>query len=396
MRLTAIFYMLGSGLEAAAMNIPIMAIGRLLSGVGAGASLVVVPLYIAEVAPPAQRGLFGVMTQITINTGLLITQTLGYFLDSGSQWRIVLATGGALGLAQAIGLCFVPESPVWVAANKSPKEAMRILQRIRGKGNSIDEEVLTWEVSASASSTAETEGLLSSPSQSPSRRASNTSHTSKPTIHIGFFRVFSDPLYRPAIIAVIGVMFAQQLCGINSIMMYSVSLLSPIFPTSASLLTLFISFINFVSTLLFSPLGDYLGRKPALLISIAGMGTSSAALAFSLLFDKQILTAIAVLSFVAFFGVGLGPIPFMLASELVGQEARGATQSWALGANWIFTFSVAQFFPIVNVALGGRGWVYFIFAGLAACSALFVVVRVPETKGKKDADEVWGRVRRLD
>ncbi|ELR04525.1 hypothetical protein GMDG_06820 [Pseudogymnoascus destructans 20631-21] len=90
----------------------------------------------------------------------------------------------------------------------------------------------------------------------------------------------------------------------------------------------------------------------------------------------------------------------MMASELVSTEAKGAAQSWALATNWIGTYLVAQFFPIlndgVNEALGGAGWLYFGFAAVAAVGVLFVSRFVPETKGKRDADEVWGRVRRVD
>jgi MFS family permease len=153
-------------------------------------------------------------------------------------------------------------------------------------------------------------------------------------------------------------------------------------------------------TIACAPLPDRLGRKTCLLISIIGQGSSSLALALSIVFGAKILSAIAVLAFVAFFAVGLGPVPFIMASELVGQEAVGATQSWCLAANYVATFIVAQFFPIVNTALnkafGGAGWVYFLFAGLAALGAVFVGARVPETKGKADVDEVWGRTRRLD
>ena len=395
MRLTTLFFIIGSGLEAVATNIPVIAIGRLLSGVGAGASLVIVPLYIAEVAPPRERGLFGVMTQITINVGLLLTQTLGYLLDKGSQWRIVLATGAGIALVQAIGLLFIPETPAWMAANSDPQKALQLLQRIRGRSTDIDDEVQTWGADIPGNAI-EAEGLLNQAEVS-SRRGSSTSKASNKSIsHVGFFQVARNPLYRPAIIAVVGVMFAQQLCGINSVMMYSVSLLTPVFPTSSGLLTIFISVVNLLATILGAPLADRLGRKTCLLLSISGMGISSTCLALSMLFEIKILAAIAVLSFVAFFAVGLGPIPFMLASELVGQEAKGATQSWALAANWIFTFCVAQFFPIINLALGGKGWVYFIFAGLALLSGIFVTWRVPETRGKKDVDEVWGRVRRID
>ena len=97
----------------------------------------------------------------------------------------------------------------------------------------------------------------------------------------------------------------------------------------------------------------------------------------------------------ASFAVGLGPVPFILASELVGPEAVGAAQSWGLAASWIATFVVAQFFPMLNGALG-EGKVFFVFAGLALGFVGFVAGWVPETRGKRDADEVWGRVRRQD
>lgn len=89
-----------------------------------------------------------------------------------------------------------------------------------------------------------------------------------------------------------------------------------------------------------------------------------------------------------------GPVPFILASELVGPEAVGAVQSWALGANWAATFVVAQFFPILNDALGGRGKVYWVFAGMAGLFGGFIYRYVPETKGKANAEEVWGRTNR--
>lgn len=199
------------------------------------------------------------------------------------------------------------------------------------------------------------------------------------------------PGYRPAVVAVVAVMAAQQLTGINSIVMYSVSLLSALLPTAAALLTVAVSALNVIITTACAPLIDKLGRKTCLLLSIAGMGISSILLATGIYYGIQILAAAATLTFVASFAVGLGPVPFILANELVGPEAVGATQSWALAANWIATFLVSQFFPIVNEALGGRGRVYYVFAGFAAALGAFIAWWVPETKGKRGADEVWGR-----
>jgi len=399
MRLTSLFFVLGSALETLAGTVPIMSIGRFLAGVGAGASTVIVPLYVSEVSPPKERGLFGSLTQVMINSGILVTQTMGYFLSKGSLWRIILGVGACIGLVQGIGLFFVPESPAWLAAHKDPQVAIRTLQRIRGKGNSIAEEIEAWEGDKDI---AEAESLLNSPPRpSTPRRGSSTSTKLQKSIpHVGFFQVVRDPLYQPAIIAVIGIMFAQQFCGINSIMMYSVSLLAGVLPYSSAGVTILISVVNVITTVACAPLADKIGRKACLLLSIAGMGTMSLLLAISLRLEIKILSAISVLLFVAFFATGLGPVPFMMASELVGQEAVGATQSWCLGANYIATYIVAQFFPILNTYLngrfGGRGWAYFVFAGLAAASFAFVAWWVPETRGKKDPDEVWGRVRRVD
>ncbi|KAK3365483.1 general substrate transporter [Lasiosphaeria ovina] len=405
MQATAVFYLVGSIVETIAASVPLMILGRFLTGVGAGASTVIVPLYISEVAPPAQRGFFGAFTQISINVGILFTQSLGYFLSHDGAWRWILGSGVIIAIIQAAGLLVVPESPAWTASVRGDMvRARRVLQRIRGKHANIDNEVDAWGegdgkltneeeslLAGESSTSLETSATLLSPQVSASRPDKTT---------LGFVQVVRDPLYRPAIIAVVGIMFAQQLCGINSMIMYSVSLLRDLLPTSSALLTIIISVINLGTTIAASPLPDKLGRKTCLLVSIIGQGTSSLALALSIVFELKIMSAIAVLLFVAFFAVGLGPVPFIMASELVGPEAVGATQSWALGASYIATFLVAYLFPIVNEALnsalGGAGWVYFIFAGFAVLWAGFVTRNVPETKGKRDADEVWGRTRRTD
>ncbi|KXH43113.1 hypothetical protein CSIM01_01867 [Colletotrichum simmondsii] len=394
MRVTSVLYIIGAIIETLAGGAAALAIGRFFTGMAAGASTVIVPLYISEIAPPKERGLFGAMTQVSINVGILAVQTLGFFLSYGKAWRWILAAGVFIALAQASGLMLIPESPAWLAANGDVPKARRTLQRIRGKDFDIREEVESWDGEVNA----EQEGLLAQSDDVPPVSPGLPKHTAP--VHLGFFDVIKDPLHRPAIAAIIGIMFAQQLCGINSVIMYSVSLLNDLLPVSSALLTILISVINLITTAACSPLPDKLGRKTCILTSIIGQGISSLVLALSIQFGVKILSAVSVVSFVAFFAVGLGPVPFILASEMVGQEAVGAVQSWSLGSNYLATFLVAQFFPIVNNAfnnwLGGAGWVYFLFAGFAALFALFVSVKVPETKGKKDADEVWGRTRRLD
>ncbi|KAI4222387.1 MAG: hypothetical protein L6R36_006189 [Xanthoria steineri] len=386
MRATTISFILGSAIETFAIDIPMLCFGRIISGLGCGAAIVVVPIYIAETAPPKEKGLFGAFTQISICLGILVTQLLGYFLSKGNLWRIILGVAGVIGLLQLVGLTLVPESPKWLAEHRSPQHARHILQKIRGHKADVDAEVKAWNIDATEDDISEEEALLSAPPGShpaPNPKAATQS--------MSIWDAFIHPEYRPAIIAVVAVMSTQQLTGINSIVMYSVSLLTSLLPTTASLLIVAVSALNVVVTAVCAPLSDKIGRKPCILLSIAGMGTCSVLLALGLLYGIKILAAVATLVFVASFAFGLGPVPFILANELVGPEAVGATQSAGLAANWIATLLVSQFFPIVDKALGGQGKVYFIFAGFAALLGSFIAYWVPETKGKSGMEEVWGK-----
>lgn len=385
MRLTTTVFVLGPLGEALAPNFGVMSTGRFLSGIGAGAATVVGPIYVAEVAPPESKASYGAFTQIMTNSGIFLAQLLGYFLSRGNLWRIILAVAGLIGALQLLGLLFVPESPKWLAEHHQISQARHVLQKIRGPEADIEAEVKEWKTET----TEDEEAALLASSNRANRDESN----------VTISEVFRSQKYRPAVIAVMVVMVAQQLTGINSIVMYSVKTLSAILPTSAALITVGLSVVNVIVTTVCAPLGDKIGRKASLLLSIAGMGSCSVLLALGLNYGIKALSAVATLVFVASFGVGLGPIPFILASELVGPEAVGATQSCALAANWISTFLVAQFFPILSSAMGGRGRVYWIFAAMALLLGSFIAWWLPETKGKANADEVWGREpnrRRID
>lgn len=392
------FAVVGPALEAPSINVPMLAIGRLVSGVGAGAATVVVPIYISEISPPSKRGFFGASTQILTNCGILITQALGLFLSRGQLWRIILAVGGLIGLVQALGLVLGgQESPKWLAEKGKTTSARKILQRIRGEGADVEDELSGW---AAGDDEEEEERLLAA-----EHDGSEDSSTGAPRLlrrpsqahrqNVGVLGVLKHPDYAPAVFAVAMIMVAQQFTGINSIVMYGVGLLSDLLAANSAILNVLVAAVNVVITTSCAPLSDRWGRKTCLLISISGMGVSSILLAVGIMRSVKILSAVSVVLIVASFGFGLGPIPFILASELVNTEAVGATQSWALGANWIATFIVAQFFPLINEKMG-KGQVYFIFAAFSLLFGSFIMWWVPETVGKRDADEVWGRKKAQD
>lgn len=152
MRLITAFFISGPIAEALAPNVATMAIGRFLAGVGAGAAVVIVPIYISEIAPPKQKGFFGAFTQIMTNVGIFTTQLLGLFLSRGQLWRVILAAGGAIGLLQLIGLMSGVESPKWLADHGKPRRAKQDLRRIRGPHVDIQDEVDGWKVESTEES----------------------------------------------------------------------------------------------------------------------------------------------------------------------------------------------------------------------------------------------------
>lgn len=403
MQFTTSFFVAGPVLEAAAVNITLLAVGRFISGLGAGAAMVVAPIYIAEISPPADRGLFGAFTQIMVNVGILVAQLLGFFLSHGQYWRLILAAGGAIGTSQILLLAFGGcESPKWSATQGLSGKAKHDLRRIRGDKFDVDEEIKSWNVDAGVMDVdTEDEGQtllpadVHQPSDSSNLEAPSVLKRQAAAKAPNMWQVLRQPQTRPAVIAVIAVMLAQQLTGINSVIMYGVHLLASVLESNSATLNVAVSALNILMTAFAAPLIDRLGRKTCLLTSIGGMGISSLLLAIGIDSKIPVLSAISVAFFVGSFGLGLGPVPFLLSSELVDPEAVGSTQSWALGANWAATFVVAQFFPVVNEWLGG-GKVYYVFMSISVLFFIFVGWWVPETRGKANAEEVWGRSRRDD
>jgi MFS family permease len=205
MRINTLIATIGSAAEAFAPSIPVLAAGRFISGIAAGSSTVIVPLYISEISPPNQRGFFGAFTQISTNFGIFVTQLIGYFLSHGQYWRIILASAGFIALAQLVALSFAVESPIWAAENGMKPQAKEILRRLRGEDYDLREEVSSMRGSSDQGRDEE-QTLLSSGNDSGEQYKGKTQS-------VGFFEILTKKDYLPAVVAVIATMMAQQLCG---------------------------------------------------------------------------------------------------------------------------------------------------------------------------------------
>ena len=190
--------------------------------------------------------------------------------------------------------------------------------------------------------------MLSPISNGPSPTATKELH-----VKLTIWQFLRSPAYKPMLHAVLIVMLAQQLSGINAVIFYSTSILTSILPSSSALISLIISLVNLATTIPAASLVDHSGRRPLLLWSISSMGVSSLILGLGIVYEWRLVSVIASLAFVAGFSFGLGPIPFLIIPELVDAEGVSAGQSFGLVTNWFATFCVVcpciHFFAMLRV-----------------------------------------------
>lgn len=298
---------------------------------------------------------------------------------------MILGTGGFIGILQLLLLPFCVESPKWLLSAGSEELARNTLRKLRGTTD-VEDEIISYRRSHATYEDDEaspSQGLLASDSSNNPRPAS-------PAVTILSFLTVVE--YRNQLFAVVGIMIAQQFMGINVIVMYGVSILKDIVPSAAALINVAVSLINLFVTVAAARLIDKFGRKPLLLLSILGMGFFSGLLALGITYQLPVISGLSTLLFVSSFALGLGPLPFMIASELVAHDAVGAAQSIGLTTNWLATFAVAYGFPVLRSFIGNGG-VFLTFTLLSALFTAFVVRFIPETKGKT-VEEVWFGSRR--
>lgn len=152
--------------------------------------------------------------------------------------------------------------------------------------------------------------------------------------------------------------------GTNAVIFYSTSILADLLPDLSAWISVGISIVNLVVTFFAAYLIDRTGRRILLLVSLVGMCTASLALAVGINHKLETLSAVAATMMIASFALGLGPIPFLLISEYFDVEVVGLAQSTGLSINWIATFCIGFFFPIMRRQLGGSS--FFVFSAIAA------------------------------
>jgi SP family galactose:H+ symporter-like MFS transporter len=353
---TAIVFGLGAIGAALAPDTAWLIVARVIAGSAIGVASFVAPLYISEIAPVAIRGKLVSVNQVALTSGIVISYLIDYAFADSQAWRWMFAMAVVPAAAFGIGLLFIPESPRWLIGRGLADKAHSVLRRIRAP-DQVEAEFTEIQHSAQQQK-ADWSELLS-------------------------------PALRPAMIVGVGLAVAQQVTGINTVIYYAPTIFKFAGLSSASvaiLASVGVGIVNVVLTVVAMQLIDRVGRRPLLLISLAGMSLSLIVLglAFKLPQLAGSLGWIAVMSlmlYVGSFAVGLGPVFWLILSEIYPLRIRGRAMSIGTVANWSANLIVALSFLTLTRELGKAAtfWLY----GIVSIAAwIFAFALVPETKGK--------------
>ncbi len=356
--IAAVTFIVGAIGSALALSAGVLILFRVVLGLAVGAASVIVPLYLAELAPTEIRGAIASLNQLMIVTGILVAYIVNLSLAASGGWRLMLGLAVVPALVMLVGMLFMPETPRWLVAKDREPEAREILRRSR------DEDAVEKEIHDIKSVERQEEGGL---------------------------RELLAPWVRPALVVGMGLAILQQIVGINTIIYYAPTTLTKVgFGDSAAILAnAGIGVLNVAMTLVAIWLIDRVGRKPLLLVGALGMALSLAILAITSLVLPEpkglglvgLITVVCLAGFIVSFAVSWGPIVWVMLAEIFPLRIRGAAMGVATLLLWGANFVVSLTFPILLSAVG-IGYLFLGYAVIGVLAFLFVRYFVVETKGR--------------
>ena len=308
---TAIIFAVGAILCAIAPSPFLLGLGRIVVGFGIGLSSSGVPVYISEVAPADARGWQVSLFQLAITVGILLAYLVDYAFARIQGWRWMFGLAVIPAAIFGAGMFFLPESPRWLLRRGHRDTARAMLARIRGTAD-VDAEFRDIEQS-----------ITKAPESGR------------------FSDLFARSL-RPALIVGIGLAIFQQITGINTVIYYAPFIIQTAGISSASgaiLATAGIGAVNVLVTILSMWLIDRKGRRPLLLVGIAGMAITLGLLGLVFHLSHQStgmawLAVISMMAYVGSFAISLGPIFWLLISEIYPLKIRNSAEGVAATFNW--------------------------------------------------------------
>ncbi|GHT47675.1 MFS transporter [Planctomycetales bacterium] len=376
--LAAVLFVVSGVGVAVADSLTVFVIFRIVGGMGIGLASGLSPMFIAEVSPKEYRGRFVSFNQLTIVIGILASQIVNYFiartvpLDFGPDeiaaswngqmgWRWMFGAGTFPAVAFLVLMFFVPESPKWLVQKGKTKRAKDILARIGG------ETYAETELAGMEADIKRTESERNAAQQTSNCFAELLSPKMLPILALGvFLAVF------------------QQWCGINVIFNYAEEVFkSAGYHINGLMFNIVITgIINLVFTFVAIVTVDRWGRRPLMLFGAGGLAAIYGILGYGYYIQMTgPLMLVLVLCACACFAMTLGPMVWVILSEIYPTRIRGAAMSVAVASLWIACAVLSYTFPILNSELGASG-TFWVYGGICLVSAFVIYFSLPETKGK--------------
>lgn len=362
---SAAIFALSAIAAAVPRNLVEFTAARFIGGLAIGVASVLSPLYIAEMSPADIRGRLVSINQFAIVIGILLAYFASWMLSGigASSWRWMFASAALPSVIFLVALLMVPESPRWLVKEGRTQEAVTVLTRVNG------------EVDARAQ--------MEDIRQAVAEESGSVADLLKPGLR------------KPLVIAVV-LAILQQITGVNTILFYG----SLIFTeqvgnqtaSAALLANVVIGATNFLFTIVALAVIDRLGRRALLMLASGGMAASLTALGLLFKLDPNAIfpILIVILTYVAFFAVGMGPGVWVVMSELFPTRIRGRAMAIATVTLWLAcTALTLTFLSLVNaIGVSGAFWLY---ASICVLTLIFVWRVVPETKGKtlEEIERSW-------
>ena len=335
-----------------------LCVARFVLGLAVGTASFVAPMYIAEQSPKALRGGMTAFNQVMIAFGILVAYLSDYALSGmPNNWRWMFAVEAIPGAALALAMVFVPHTPRWLIEVDRTEEARSVMSRTRPEAD-VDAEV-----------------------DDISKVSSAQRHTS--------VRDLFGPRLRPFLLVGLVMAILQQAVGINAVIYFGSTILKFMGHTTdvAVYDAISLGIVNFVAALVAALLLDWVGRRKLMIVGTAVTVAALAALGWYFSTGTSFEHAdawvglVCVLVFLAGFELSLGPVFWLIISEIYPLRIRSKAMAVATMVNWAFNFLVSYFFLTMTQTLGRDG-TFWLFGFFALCALVFSVTKVPETKNR--------------
>jgi SP family xylose:H+ symportor-like MFS transporter len=338
---------------------------RIICGLAVGAASITSPMYIAEMSPARIRGRMVSVNQFAIVSGMLLVYFVNYYIarhgeaawNEATGWRWMFGSEAAPAVLLLALLFLVPETPRFLVAKDRAQEALGILRRVNGAAAAEQE--------------------MREITETIGREGATLSELVKPGVRV---------------VLALGVALAvlQQVTGINVFLYYAPDLFQKLGAGSdaALLQTVAVGAVNLLFTIVAIWTVDRLGRKPLMMLGSLGMGICLVAIGLAAWLQKtQVWVLAFILGYIASFALAVGPVTWVILSEIFPTRIRGRGMAVATVCLWTANFVVSQTFPMMdhNAWLLERfhhGFPFFLYAGFCVVTIVVVWRWVPETKGQ--------------